>query len=466
MKRSAAAAVLVVCCALCPVRAEERGPFAEGSLAWTSSDDLDLVGAMAVEFPFATVGPWRIFGSARAVTAIEKATSNFTFLVDRVSYSAYAGARRPLRRLGVVELFAGEQGFDVVDAGGRGRVRVVGAAWESANFHRGFGPPGWSGRAALAAVVEDRGVSASATASGAVRFMGIISHSGRIGFGADASCDALIGNDSGADVAIGPRVEFDLGQDRRFGLFLRWLDAGNPLGIGADGVMAGFDFAEGVHHEGARPVPPEIAGLAAAGAGSDGRSLARLDFRVASPPFLSGTYAMIEVDGNVLTADDLNDLFYLYDVGVVHPVASFGAGVWFHHRSNHVINDVNPTVTSIDVLEAGVESSGWNRDEPGISIGRAGDIDVQLRAGWLIDSSFGKDSWWHARGGVRWASPSLGPTRITVSAALERGDVSGSRYAAGLLLPRGWNVEVEFRHDEQLFSAYQRARLLTASLRY
>jgi hypothetical protein len=326
----------------------------------------------------------------------------------------------------------------------------LGATWESVEFHRGVGPIGWSGRASLAAVIEHHNVDAIATASAALRFVGPPSRNGRIAFGAEASVDALIGDDGGADIAIGPRVEFGLHDDRRFGLFVRWFDGGNPLGISATGLMAGFDFVQGLHPEGKRVVPPEIAGFAAAGVGDDGRSIVRLDVRVATPPFLHGTRASIEVDGNVLTSDDRNDLFYLYDVGVAHPFGSWIGGVWFHHRSNHVVNDVNPTVTSINVLEGGIESEGWNRAEPGVELGKLGAIDARLRAGWLIDSSFGEDVGWHARGGVRFSSPPLGPTRITVTAALERGDVASSCYGAGVLLPRNWDLELQFRHDEHV----------------
>jgi hypothetical protein len=458
--------VLLACAYPGASRAQESGPYAEGSLAWIASDRLDLVGTVAAELPFAQVGSWRLFTSVRAVTAIERASSNFTFLVDQVSYGLHVGARRELAGHGAVEVFAGEEGFVLVDAAGAARVRLLGAAWESRDYHRASGAFGWSGRASLAAVVEHRDVDAVAVATGSVRFLGRATRGGRVAIGADATTDALVGKDGGVDLSIGPRVEFDLGADRRFGVFVRWLHGGNPLGLGTDGVMAGFDVAEGVRPGGARPTPPEIAGLCAAGAGDGGRGLATVELRVASPPFFRGTSFEIEVDGHVLTSDDANDLFYLYDVGVAQPFAAWRAGVWFHHRSNHVVNELNATVTSINVLEAGVESAGWNRAEPGVALGRAGAIDAQVRAGWLIDSTFGEDASWHARGGVRWSSPELGSARIYVSIGLERGDVAGSTYALGTLLPRGWDLRVEVLHDEQLFSVDRRARVAVATLRY
>jgi hypothetical protein len=461
------AAALVVALAIGTVAAaDESGPWAEGTLAWIDSDRLDLVGTVAAELPLFEAGRFRVFASLGTVTALEKSTSEFTFLVDQVTYSARFGARLPLDRHGAFEVFAGELGSVLVDAEGRARVRAAGAAWESENFHQASRAFGWAGRVWLAAVVEDSGVDASAAAGGTVRFVGRLSESGKVAFCAEATVDALLGQDSGADLTIGPRLELDLGGDRRFGIFLDWLQGGNPLGLNEDGLMAGFGFTEGVHPEGSRIVPPEIAGLAAAGAGTGARALARLDIRVLTPPFLSGTYGEVEVDGSVLTADDANDLFYVYDVGVAHPIGSWRAGLWFHHRSNHVVDAPNPTVTSINVLEPGLESAGWNRAEPSIPFFRAGAIDAQLRAGWLIDSAFGEDTDWHARFGLRWASPPMGSVRIYAQAGLERGDVSGSAYAIGLLLPRGWDARVEARHDEQLFSADRRANLAIATLRY
>lgn len=459
-------AAAAICAAAAIVHAQERGPVAKGSLAWIASDRLDLVGGVAAELPLAEVGAWRVFASLEAVTAIEKSDANFTFLVDQVSYAASFGARRPMGDSGAIEIFGGEQGAMLVDAAGRARVRAIGVAWESRDHHRAFGPFGWSGRAAVAGVVEDHGVSAVATVSGEVRYIGPIGGERKVGLGVVGDVNALFGDDDGVDYTIGPRLELDLAGDRRMGIFVKWLHGGNPLGLATDGVLAGFDFAEGSHAEGARVTPPEISGSSSAGVGSGSRGLARIDIRVASPPFLRGTYAEIAVDGNVLTASDVNDLVYLYDVGVAHPFASWRAGGWFHHRSNHVLDGVNPTVTSINVLEGGVESSGWDRALPGGPSGGWGALDAQLRAGWLINSAFGEDADWHARAGVRWASPVLGAVRLYVTARLERGDVGGSAYAAGVMWPRGWDLRLEVLHDEQLYAADRRTGLAVVTLRY
>jgi len=440
----------------------DDGPRAEGSLAWIDSDRLDLVGSIAATLPVASAGGWRILLRFGTVTAIERATSDLTFEVTDVSYLAAVGARRPLPAGGAIEVFAGEVGRVRVDAPGHARVRIVGAGWESRGHRRAFGGFGWSGRAALAAVVEDSGVDADAVADGEVRWLAPV---GRVGLGVDGTAFGLIGGEGGWDLAAGPRLDVDLGGDRAFGVFVRGVRARSPLGLDTDGLVVGFDFAQG-SAKGGRVAPPEISGRVAAGGGDGGRGYAEVDLRVASPPFLRGTTATVEVDGNVLGAEEGSDLYYLYDVGFEHPAGPGTTGLWFHHRSNHVLGRANPEVTSLNVLETGFETPGWNREGPGLPLGRAGDLDARLRAGWLIDSAFGEDTAWHARGGVRFAFPGGARTRAYVSGALERGDVAGSAYAVGALLPRGWDVRLEVLHDEQLYAADRRLLLAVATLRY
>jgi hypothetical protein len=451
-----------------PAHAQEAdGAYARGALAWIFSDKLDLIGSMSAEVPFAHAGGWRVYAGARADTAIAKA-NDFTFQVNAVSYAAGFGARLRLAPgHGAIELSAFERGRQTVDAPGRARVRAAGTAWSSDGWDDGFAPEGFSGRVALAAVFEEHGVDAVATTEGGVRWMHRFGASGSKAFGLDLTWDALLGTDSGVDVLAGPRFDFDLGGGRRFGLYARYLESGNPLGLDTDGLLVGFDFGQGVLTSGGRSIPPEIAGLVAAGGGDGGRGFARLDLRVQTPPFLGGLYGEIEVDGNVLSADDVNDLFYRYDVGLAHAVgASWRAGGFFYHRSNHVLDQANATVTSINVVEAMVETSGWNRATPGVSLGAAGGFDLTAHAGAVVDSSLDNGRDWLARAGARWSSPEWGRVRLYVSAEAERGEATSSLYALGLLLPHGLDLRVTEAHDEQLFSADQRGWLGIVTLRY
>lgn len=437
-------------------------PEVAGSLAWVGSDRLDLAGVLRARVPLASSGRWSALLDTEAVTAIRKAQS-LTFLVDTVGYRAGLLARRRLGRAGDVTFGGVERGIENADAPGTARVRTIEAAWESAGYARAFGPEGLSGRAAVGVVVARTGIDATATAAGEIRWMKRV---GRILVGAAAGVDALVGRDGGADATAGPRVAVDLGGDRRAGFFVSWLHGRNPFGLGTDGVLAGFDLAQGAGAPAGRPVPPEVSGLVAGGGGDGGRAAGRLLVRVATPGFAGGTAIEAEVDANVLTASDGNDLYYLYDVGASHPVGRFRVGGYFHHRSNHLLDRANPTVTSIDVVEAGFETQGYRRGAAsGLDLGRAGTLALRVRAGWLVDSAFGEHERWHARGAARWLLPGLrGSVRPYVGAASERGDIGGSAYDAGLALPRGWDVRVEKRHDEQLYARDRRLLLALATL--
>jgi hypothetical protein len=462
-----AVAALLALSALAPVARADDPPSPEvtASLAALHSDRLDLAGWLRARAPLVQVGGFSVVLDVEAVTAIERTAADFTFLVDEVDYRLGFGARHPLGSAGAVDFGLSERGAVRVDEPGRARLRMATIAWESPGYRHAFGPSGWNGRVEVGGVLGRSGIDAYATARAQVRWL---RRAGRVRFGADADVDALIGRDRGTDVLIGPRVEFPLGDDRRIGLYARWLHGGHPLGLKTDGVLLGFDFAQGIDARASRPTPPEVSGLVAGGGGDGGRATARLLVRVASPPFSGGTNIEAEVDANLLTAHDGNDLFYLYDVGASHPIGSWRVGGWFYHRSNHRLEGFNPTVTSLNVLEAGVETEGYGRGDPGVPLGRlgrAGGIDLRVRAGWLISNGFGEDARWHARAAARWTSPEIArDLRALVESAWEGGARGGTSYAAGLLLPRGWQVRVELRHDEQLYSDDRRALLGTATL--
>jgi hypothetical protein len=267
--RRLAAAFLAL--AALPAYAQEAdGAYARGALAWIFSDDLDLIGSMSAEVPFADAGGWRVYAGARADTAIAKA-SDFTFQVEAVSYTAGFGARRRLAPgHGAIEFSVFERGRQNVDAPGRARVRAAGTAWSSDGWDDGFGPAGFSGRVAVGAVFEEDGVDGVATSEGGVRWIRRFGRSQAQAFGFDLTWDALLGDDSGVDLLAGPRLDFDLGGGRRFGLYARYLESGNPLGLDADGLLVGFDFGQGVLTSGGRPTPPELAGLVAAGVATAG----------------------------------------------------------------------------------------------------------------------------------------------------------------------------------------------------
>ncbi|HUC44045.1 MAG TPA: hypothetical protein VMR65_08405 [Candidatus Sulfotelmatobacter sp.] len=460
--RAAAAALSALLVAMASAAADEPpAPEASGALSWIDSDKLDLVGVLAARVPVATCGPYEAVVDASAVTAIRKTTAEATFLVEQVGYRLELGARRSLPDRGAVTFGVEERGAVLVDAAGRARVRLVTAGWETQGARLAVGPSGWSGGIEGGVAISHDAVDVTGSLGGRVRWLHPV---GSLLVGVDGDADALLGVDRGADVSAGALAELPLGGDRRLGLTLRWLHGRNPLGLLTDGVMAGFDVTQGIAAPAARPVPPEVSGLVAGG-GGDASALARLLVRVASAPFLQGTFVAAEVDANVLTASTGNELFYLYDAGVAHPVGRLIAGGWFYHRSNHLLDHPNDTVTSINVFEGGIETPGYGKAEPGLPLGAAGGLDARLRAGWLASSAFGEDVRYNVRGGLRWSSPDLSPdVRLYVAFEFESGDADRAIAAIGTSLPRGWDVRIETRHEEQLFGREDRSLMGVATL--
>lgn len=420
--------------------AEPTTPQASGGLAWFFSDELDLVGAMRAKVPLARLGSFEPFVELSAVTAIEKSVGNFTFDVRDLPYVVQAGADR-----GAWTVLAGMRGVEGVDADDTRRITFAGGAWTA---------PGWSwkdgrtfleGRLALVAVVDSRGISADADASVDARF-GV--RSGRISWALDLRADALVdGSSAQTDLEGGPRVELPLDGKRSFSLFVHALRSRHPLGLRESGVLVGFEAAEtGFPRGDPRPSPPDLRGTIAAGAGGDGRRSGRLRLAILTPAWASRWRALLDVDANVLTAADTGELFYLYDLGVERASGRWALGGYFHHRSNHVLAEENPTgVTSRNVAEVGFETAGWT------GRARARTFDTRVRAGYLLESSFGESRRWNLRAGARYAGHSWGRAVPWLSVDFEEGDASARRAAAGLGFERGFEVRADYRREEQFF---------------
>ena len=175
-------------------------------------------------------------------------------------------------------------------------------------------------------------------------------------------------------------------------------------------------------------------------------------------------YFIAVVDANVLTAEDTGDLFYLYHLGFERPILErFVAGAYFYHRSNHQLAEAGEVVNSINVLEAGIESRDWHRPGRRSPTGRWGQLDARARVGLLLDSTFGKETAWHLRAGLRWSAPVVASVlQPFLLAEVETGDVERRLYAVGLSPSRGLDLQLESRYDEQYFSADDRLWLINA----
>jgi hypothetical protein len=439
-----------------PIRTPDG--FVLGGIAWMFSDELDLVGTMRAEVPLA---PGSGVGLAPYVaidarTAIEKTISGLTFEVDSLDYRLEMGARRRLASHGIVVVFLGQRGRENVDADGQPWVRYVGVGFAEHHLHRAR--IDWS--AQVGAIVQEREVDGDLYVRGDVRMSSCRDVLPCVGF--DLDVDGLVSSRrSQLDVGAGPRLYVDADGAS---LFLHYLRSRNPLGLEVSGLQLGFDFAGALR---ATEAPPVRVGGAIGGGAGDSRRAARFELRFATPRIAGPFWAAAEVDANVLTAEDTGELYYNYDIGLERSAGRLLAGAYYYHRSNHQLAEPNDTVTSFDVIEAGVETSGWASPAPARSKRSWGSLDARARLGYVIDTSFDEDRRWHARCGARWWIPS-GGSRVSpfVAVEAEAGDVARKSYALGASMPLGVDVRIEYRSDDAYFGRDRTALLFVTTLRF
>jgi hypothetical protein len=395
-------------------------------------------------------------------SAIERASSDFTFDVRDVEYAAdlrwWPAERAP------VQIVIGERGLALVDAPGSARARFIGLRYASPHaYRRQFA---WS-------VLTGPVVDAEDVDAGAVLDADATWHAeplaGRAG--ALAAAARVRGVFDGAspklDIAVGPRIVFAAGPDIDAALVLEYQRSRNPLGIGHSALLLGFEYAEhrreprrGDHDHWASDRRASIDGAITTGAGESQRALGGLRLRFLSPVFAWRTRGVIDVDANVLTAAETDDLFYLYHAGLERVVGRHAAGVYFYHRSNHQLGQAGQ-VTNMNVLEFGAETDGWGLPGWGGSESRLGTIDARARVGALLDGSFGEERRWHVRGGVRWTASFRRPWEPFVQIEAEAGEIARRRAAVGLA-NGPTDLGIEYWRDDQLFSRDRRAVLVVA----
>lgn len=427
--------------------------------------DLSMVGDLWALLPIISNDAGSVHVGIQARTAIEGATG-FSFRVRELDYDLTAGWRGGTGWSGgrPVSLFAGQLGKERVDAHGEPYVRYVGLGLESDGFRSGRPSAhrvSWS--MAGGPVLDDHQIDGDFVLRGAARFSLTPARSGRPALLLDMAADGLSTHGRlEADLTVGPRVSFPVSGDRQASFFINRHVGRNPLGLEEDLWLLGFAYEEGLRGSPGQPEAPEIDGLVAAG-GGEGRVAGLFRLRFLSPG-LDGR-GVFQVECNVLTDAVIDELYYLFHAGLERSWHDGVAGVYFYHRSNHQLAQPNPRITSINVVEAGLETEGWGR------VGRRGAnlswgaLDGRLRLGYLIDSSFGEQRRWHARGGLRFMLP-LGGARPAPYLLLEAeaGDVANELFAIGAALSERWEVQVERREDEQYYGPETTALLLMARL--
>jgi hypothetical protein len=453
---------IVLACLLCvgPASASEsrqdspepQRPTAGGRLIWDSHEELDLLGDLWVDLVQPLRDDHALFFALDLRTTIEKASSDLTFKLRDLDYGASAGWRMSRSWLGgsYFSLLAGQRGKANVDREGWPFIDYIGCGLDSGDRDR------FSWNIAAGAVVRKRDIEADLVVRGGAKLL--FSR-----YVAELKTEGLIdGDDFLFDITGGPGIIIPTRAGSSMKFFLHYQRSRNPLGIGHDAVLAGYEYAGG---ETALDGPPEISGIVSLGGGaSEERIAARLMLRFLTPPLARDIRISFDVDANVLAARDVEELYYLYHLGLERPLGGSVVGLYYYHRSNHQIADPNDTVTSINVLETGIETADWRLaggDEPS---SRWGGLETRARFGYLLDSAFGEDRRWHVRGGVLWRPPfRMGRLSPYLSVEAEAGDVERQLYVLGVAIADYFSCQLEFRNDQQFFGEDRTALLLLGS---
>jgi hypothetical protein len=430
---------------------------ATGSLSWVTASGAEVLGELGTHLPFRVAERWRLFLDLDTQTVLQKSIGDFTFAVDRLTYVTNLGADRRLDSGRRLFFFVGQRGVDLVDRDGSAFVRYVAGGTRSL-ADRGEGL-WWT--VGLGAVVEERNVSADAWLRGALA----IDFASWKGFGIDFEIDGLFdGSSFDADVRVGPHYLWRFDNRNQYSVYLHYLRSRNPLGVGVDSGLVGFSITQLPGGEGSRLKPPNVSGNVAVGTGG-GRTAGRLALLFSSPQF-GGGWISVDVDANVLTGEDADNLFYFYHIGYERPVATFLVGAYFYHRSNHQLDD-NPTVTSINVIDVGMETAGWSKLAIETETGGWGRLDGMVRLGGFLTSSFGETRSWHALGAMRWVGPwRWGPFRPLIGIEIEDGDVGRQVYSIGVEGVLGLGLDVQYVQDDQWFGIDDTAVLLMGRRRF
>jgi hypothetical protein len=439
-----------------PVEPMPGAPAAGGRLAAVTGGELDLLGDLWAELPVPPFSKHGFF-SLDTRTAIEGALSDVTLDVRDLQYDLKLGGRGRLGGLGLVGAL-GQRGRERVDADGQGFLRYAGVGVESSAARR---PGRLGGELFVGGVVDEREVEGDVVLEGTARLALARGARGGVGLDLEVVVDAVATrSDLAADVLVAPRLTFEVEGDRRASFFVGRQRSEHPLGLEEDVWLAGFEYEEGPASAGPPGRAPDVDGSVIAG-GGEGRLAGRLELRLLSPPFGRELRAAFLVDGNILTAEDTGELYYRYDVGLEHEADRGILGAYFHHRSNHQLAEPNDVVTSINTLEAGVETPGLRRVVGSLAPRRGGTLDLWARAGAILDSSFGEDEPWQVRGGGRlaWAGA---PLRPFVTASGEAGEVGSWSVEAGLAPWTAIELGIEHLRDQQFFGEDRSAWLVTA----
>lgn len=441
------------------------------NLGYLFGDDLNLIGSAQFDFPFIVKNEKSTYINLHLSSSLLR-KEGASFKVYDTDYQITLGARDYFTRKIIISAFMSQQGTERADAEGSPYIRFIGFSMESSDYRKYKADQGLYWYSEIGAIFKKREVEAEITFKADLRWNYLVTD--RASYGLDFKIDSLIDDfNTSNDWFLGPRISFCSDCPISPSIFLYYINSNNPLGIGEDGFILGFDYRDKKKSNGFKKILPEINGNLSAGVG-EGREDFHFGLKFRSPNLSSqkSMQVVFEFDQHMLTASETGDLYYFLFGGLEFLWIDLVPGAYFYHRSNHQLGEPNDHITSRNVFEVGISTKGWDRKN--ISDGCRIHVGFQknpalfnflLRGGYLISSKFGETRRWNIQSGARFDFP-FEENRYSAffSAFWEGGEVSRKEFHLGIRTPLDLDLSIVYKKDEQYFAKDKDLFLLEATL--
>ncbi|MCZ6778352.1 MAG: hypothetical protein O7F16_05220 [Acidobacteria bacterium] len=251
-----------------------------------------------------------------------------------------------------------------------------------------------------------------------------------------------------SDLMIGPYLQLHRPRGMRLSFHALYYRGENPLGLGDTGVLVGVRFDDR-SARGRDVLLPSLRAALAVGGGDDGvRARQVLDLTSTSFQLFGNPWRARLLADNTLVDSNLNDLYYIIVGGIERSTGSVLPGLSFYHRSGHLLDQPNDRRLSLNVVEVGFRTPGWEADLPAWPSSQRVAGEVWL--GGVVSSDFGEDQNWSARAAAQWILPGNWRRAAPfIGGRVQQGEVEGWAGQGGWVTPRGLSLSILAERDSQ-----------------
>ena len=393
----------------------------------------------------------------------ENISGTARFVVPETNYGLEGGLIKRIRPNLLASLFYRRQGTSKFDTGGAHHLDLIGGSILTEDYLVRNISKGLKWKLSLSASTHKVDMDGHALLESG--FIYNLWHKRDMGLSLEGELDTLFASSEiETDLEIGPNLSFYGANGTVNSIVLRYIADSTTLNINDRGFYLGVMVEAGAplkEEESVEPQFMDYGGTITFGFGEAGRVLADIDL-LGNIPAVSQGYQGItfayEAQSFYLTGSDDN-LYYVTVGGLERQWRGYSVGLYFNHRSGHLVDSSNEFgKDDLNVYEIGISSPGWhlyrNKEE-------APKINFFARVGTNADDSF--VSRWHidAKIGIRVdfdkkffdLTPYISNYDEIIGNALLHDTTIGLRQQDG------WSYNLKYHYDDQI-SATKNGALL------